>query len=77
MTHDDQALAKLRETYPGWRIWHVPAVVGPGTWCAQPRPTINAGSPDELIRAIEAASPGSSENASIVFDPEGDNLGRG
>lgn len=67
MSPDDHALARLREAYPGWRIWHVPAVYGGGTWCAQPLPLINVGSPDELMRAIEAAQPDSKP-----FDPEGD-----
>lgn len=66
MSPDDLTLAKLRQAYPGWRIWHVPGN-GRGTWCAQPLPLINVGSPDELARAIEAAQPDSKG-----FDPEGD-----
>ena len=72
MTQDDHALARLREAYPGWNIWHVPSSAGKGTWCAQPRPLINVGSPDELMRAIETASPGSCQQESKDFDPEGD-----
>lgn len=72
MTRDEHALARLREAYPGWRIWHVPGTGGPGTWCAQPLPLINASSPDALMQAIDQASPGEPEAGLQGFDPEGD-----
>jgi hypothetical protein len=55
-TWADEQLAMLRPNYPGWDIWIVPRYPTGHTWCARPvgHPvaTINADSPEELVRAI-------------------------
>ena len=55
---DDQA-ARLRDRYPGYRIWHVPRAGGGAFWSAQPAryPLIAAG-PDELAALIDADQTG-------------------
>jgi hypothetical protein len=45
----DLALAKLKDTFHGWRIWYVPhATDGSATWCAQRLPLLHADSPEHL-----------------------------
>ena len=52
----DAELAQLRAENPGWRFWYVPhAVDGSVTWCAQPLPLLNCGSPKELREEIAEA----------------------
>lgn len=52
----DKIKAGLQQRFPGWQIWCVPPGMHKGgTWCAQPWPVINTGSPEELAAAIEAA----------------------
>jgi hypothetical protein len=46
---------ELEERFPGWHIWYVPCVNGPTTWCAQPWPLINSGSPEHLAAEIRNA----------------------
>jgi hypothetical protein len=46
---------ELEEQFPGWHIWHVPRVDGPTTWCTQPWPLINSGSPEHLATEIRNA----------------------
>lgn len=46
--------AELEEQFPGWEIW-----TSGGTWCAQPGPVLNAGSPEglaDLIRTSHASA---------------------
>jgi len=53
----DVELAQLRAENPGWRLWYVPhAVDGSVTWCGQPLPLLNCGSPKELREEIAEAS---------------------
>jgi hypothetical protein len=52
----DAELAQLRAENPGWRVWYVPhGVDGSVTWCAQPLPLLNCGSPKELSEEIAEA----------------------
>ena len=46
---------ELEEQFPGWHIWYVPRVNGPTTWCTQPWPLINSGSPEHLAAEIRNA----------------------
>ncbi len=57
LTSLDRLLAELRERHPGWRIWYVPGI-GHVTWCAQPEPTLNAGSAEHLSQAIRETEDG-------------------
>lgn len=52
----DVELAQLRAENPGWRLWYVPnSASGHVTWCAQPLPLLNCGSPRELREEIAEA----------------------
>lgn len=51
----DRQKEALTARYPGWRIWYVPAAVGPTTWHGHRLPILNADSADELEAAIVAA----------------------
>jgi len=52
----DAELAQLRAENPGWRIWYVPhSYDGSVTWCGQPLPLLNCGSPKELREEIAEA----------------------
>lgn len=51
----DQAKADLEQQFPGWHIWYVPHMNRTVTWCAQPYPLINSGSPEHLAAAITEA----------------------
>lgn len=42
---------RLQNEHPGWRVWYVPGTGGI-TWCAQPTPTLNETSTDDLEMAI-------------------------
>jgi hypothetical protein len=42
---------RLQNEHPGWRFWYVPGTDGI-TWCAQPTPTLNQASTDDLEKAI-------------------------
>ena len=48
----DQAVAALRERWPGWQIWYVPRAIGGLLWCARlhsdHKTVINAESPEWL-----------------------------
>jgi len=47
---------RLRAENPGWRLWYVPnSASGHVTWCAQPLPLLNCGSPRELREEIAEA----------------------
>jgi hypothetical protein len=48
----DRIKADLERRFPGWHIWYVPHVGGSVTWCAQPWPLINSGSPEQLAAEI-------------------------
>lgn len=63
----EQAKAKLRERYPDWHIWYVPADRGV-IWCARPRTYVSADTPALLEAGILSASQPDSKG----FDPEGD-----
>ena len=41
----------LENANPGWRVWYVPHI-DRVTWCAQPTPTLNEASPEDLQKAI-------------------------
>jgi hypothetical protein len=42
--------------HPEWRIWYVPnAVDGTVTWCAEPKPSVHAYSPQDLSKDITLA----------------------
>ncbi|HTV98901.1 MAG TPA: hypothetical protein VMF87_01270 [Streptosporangiaceae bacterium] len=47
----DDLRDQLQDKHPGWRVWYVPQAAGI-TWCAQPTPTLNEASPDDLSKAI-------------------------
>lgn len=51
----DQQKAELEARFPGWKIWYVPRSAGSTTWCAQPEPLLNCGTPQELEEEITAA----------------------
>lgn len=55
----DRQKAALAARHPGWHIWYVPSGTSSGishvTWCAQRKPTLNCGSPEELSKAIGEA----------------------
>jgi hypothetical protein len=53
----DRIKAELQEQFPGWRIWYVPhcGTKRHVTWCAQPWPIINSGSPEHLAADIRQA----------------------
>jgi hypothetical protein len=51
----DQIKADLEKAFPGWHVWYVPGVGRDPTWCAQPRPLINATSPEHLAAEITQA----------------------
>jgi hypothetical protein len=42
---------RLQSEHPGWRVWYVPHQTGI-TWCAQPIPTLNEASVEDLEKAI-------------------------
>jgi hypothetical protein len=42
---------RLQNEHPGWKVWYVPGTGGI-TWCAQPTPTLNEASTDDLEKAI-------------------------
>jgi hypothetical protein len=42
---------RLQNEHPGWKVWYVPHQNGV-TWCAQPTPTLNEASTDDLEKAI-------------------------
>jgi hypothetical protein len=48
----DEARDDLLAKHPGWRVWYVPHQNGI-TWCAQPRPTLNEESTEDLEKAIK------------------------
>jgi hypothetical protein len=48
----DETRDDLRARHPGWRIWYVPHLNGT-TWCAQPLPTLNEESTEDLEKAIK------------------------
>jgi hypothetical protein len=50
-TELDALKAGLEREHPGWRIWYVPGM-SRITWCAQPTPTLNEDSPEDLAKAI-------------------------
>jgi hypothetical protein len=59
----DAKLAELRAVSPAWRIWYVPTFNGSQmhvTWCANPLPILNCGSPEELTDEMRAADAGRS-----------------
>jgi hypothetical protein len=51
-----EQLAMLQPLYEGWDLWIVPHYPNSYVWCARPAgtplATINAGSPEELVRMI-------------------------
>jgi hypothetical protein len=51
----DRIAAELRTQFPGWRIWYVPNLYSPPTWCGHPHPTINAGSVEQFVAEIREA----------------------
>lgn len=56
LTELDQIKHELEERFPGWAIWFVPhAGLKGATWCARPRPLLNAPSPERLAFDICAA----------------------
>ena len=56
LTDLDAIRDQLAQRFPGWLIWYVPRATGKGaTWCARPEPLLNAGTPEDLAAAIEAA----------------------
>jgi hypothetical protein len=55
LTAADKTKAELAERFPGWRIWYVPHLDRTITWCAQPEPLLNAGSPEHLAEYIAEA----------------------
>jgi hypothetical protein len=43
----------LMAKHPGWRIWYVPnSMDGSVTWCAEPKPSVHAYSPQDLSKDI-------------------------
>jgi hypothetical protein len=51
----DARLAKLKDAFPGWRIWYVPGFDGRQRtirWCAQRHPLLNCDSPETLGDAM-------------------------
>jgi hypothetical protein len=55
-----RTLAALRERYGDrWQLWYVRCYSSPDVWCGAPTgsdvSTIRAGSPEELVRAINEA----------------------
>jgi hypothetical protein len=51
----DSTKADLQQQFPGWHIWYVPGMNRTVTWCAQPWPLLNTGSPEHLAAAITEA----------------------
>ena len=47
----DAVREQLQRAHPGWRVWYVPHTGGI-TWCAQPTPTLNEASAEDLSKAI-------------------------
>lgn len=47
----DAARDRLEHAYPGWHVWYVLHQNGI-TWCAQPTPTLNEASVEDLEKAI-------------------------
>jgi hypothetical protein len=59
---NDEALAALREKYPGWQIWRVDRYIGGPLWCARPQgqtqPVLDTPSPQRLSALIEEREAG-------------------
>lgn len=57
----DEKAGLLRDAFPDWDIWYVPAVYGPVTWCSRRKGAavaeFNTDSPDELMRLMLGVSP--------------------
>jgi hypothetical protein len=65
LTDLDGIKDQLAAQFPGWRIWYVPHSIDRGvTWCAQPKPTLNADSPEHLAEYMTEAQ---AENVGGVF----------
>jgi hypothetical protein len=56
LTELDRTRDELREEFPDWQIWYVPHSQDRDvTWCAKPKPLINAESPEQLRTEITQA----------------------
>ena len=52
----DNRKHQLMTRHPGWQVWYVPHHLDrTTTWCARRLPQLEAGSPEQLADAIEAA----------------------
>lgn len=55
LDEQDKIKRDLEQQFPGWHIWFVPGMNKKVTWCAQPWPLINSGSPEHLAADITSA----------------------
>ena len=57
---DAERVAALEAQWPDWEVWTVRQYIGGTAWCARRRDdhrtVINAGSPAELVKMLEAAA---------------------
>ena len=62
---------ELERQFPGWEIWYVPREPDSATWRARPQMLINAGSPEDLAAAIQAAHSQVIPDSLLVASPRG------